>query len=182
MGYCFGIDGTFMAKSLLILAVLTTQLLGGSSGSVYLCISRDGSFRIDTGPVSCVCSHYEEEHHPHFDRCCSKSTKPCGDQPGALAAVGEVKPALPDLHGPSLLAGGDCVCTHIPLLIEQSPAVTRVCATRDVERLAPLVVFPQVTVADQKLVAVSSAVTGWRVRVAARPTALTVVSTVVFRC
>jgi hypothetical protein len=42
-----------MAKSLRMLTLMTTQLLSGSGGGVYLCLSNDGSFHcFDGGPDS----------------------------------------------------------------------------------------------------------------------------------
>jgi len=75
--------GVFMAKSLLILMLMTTQLLAGSGGSVYLCISNDGSYCcFDTGPESCMCCHEEQEEIVH-DPCCGGCQEdgnqtPCG--------------------------------------------------------------------------------------------------------
>lgn len=49
-----------MTRWLLLVMLLTTQLLTGRGGSVYLCIDRDGVWHIDGGPGTCACHRQKD--------------------------------------------------------------------------------------------------------------------------
>jgi hypothetical protein len=162
-----------MARSLLILMLMTTQLLAGSGASVYLCIGSGGSYCLDAGPDSCTCCH--EEHgntgdgckHEHGDSACNHHDQ--DPQPIQLGTDG-------------LTAVDQCGCTHIPVMLSSDlpTSTARTSVTLDVERLASLVALP-----------LECRVNEWLVdqpafhRSDPPPVAtftLTVVSTVVIRC
>jgi hypothetical protein len=100
-----------MAKSLLVLMLMATQLLAGSGGSLYVCIGHDGSFcGLDSGPESCQCS--DHDHQPH-DACrdsyCDHTSEFCDEDDHH-----EVDQAF----SPSVFLDSDgCGCTHIPLML-----------------------------------------------------------------
>lgn len=118
-----------MTKSLLVLFLMATQLLAGGGGSLYVCISHDGSFCcIDSGPETCeCCSNHEAVQH---DSCChARHEHPdvsgddrCqhdGDQhDGGPCAESRM------LASPAAPHDDVCGCTHIPLMmtsVRQSP-------------------------------------------------------------
>ena len=119
-----------MAKSLLILMLVATQLLAGSGVSVQLCVSGDGSFCcLDCGSDTCGCCREPE-----------MPTSDCRESQG-----GENADAVPADHGcdagccvqhvsespeeavlPGDLGDAVCGCTHVPLILstdEQAIAI-----------------------------------------------------------
>uniref|UniRef100_A0A7C2NYS7 Secreted protein n=1 Tax=Schlesneria paludicola TaxID=360056 RepID=A0A7C2NYS7_9PLAN len=163
-----------MVKSLLILMLVATQLLSGSSGSVYLCVKSDGTCCcLDSGPVSCNCCHdHGELPQALADSGCDNVACHCHDRDGVRQA--EQSAALVD---------DGCGCTHIPLIVavEQPARIVRTALATDVERLAQLVAWlPALHVGDDVPVL-------WPPTTGSQPTgvpdfALTVISTVVIRC
>lgn len=104
--------GVFMAKSLLVLMLMATQLLAGSGGSLYVCISHDGSFcGLDSGPESCKCAG-DHDHQPS-DGCrdshCHHKSEICDEVDGH-----ENDEAFSPLE---FLDRDGCGCTHIPLML-----------------------------------------------------------------
>lgn len=134
--------GVFMVKSLLILALVTTQLLAGSGGSLYLCISNDGShWCVDSDPASCTCCRQEAETDEHSGCCCSHVAGSCDGDRDEHRTPSE----SPEL------AGQPCGCTHILISHpQQSPTTVRASSTTDAERLALLVaLLPHAPLHDQ---------------------------------
>lgn len=140
--------GVFMVKSLLILALVTTQLLAGSGGSLYLCISNDGShWCVDSDPASCTCCRQEAEKTAESGEgddsgcCCSHVAGSCDGDRDEHRKPSE----LPEL------AGQPCGCTHILISHpQQSPTAVRASSTTDAERLALLVaLLPHALLHDQ---------------------------------
>jgi len=99
-----------MANSLVALMLIATQLLTGGSVSVYLCIRRDGSYRIDTGPNSCAvtkrscdgsCADRGDEESNHQEAClCTHKGEPSPQRLEHCAVSAEA-----------------CDCLHIPVLV-----------------------------------------------------------------
>lgn len=116
-----------MAKSSLILMLVWTQLLAGSGGSVYLCISDDGShWCVDSDPATCTCCQHETEQDEGGECRCSRA--------GMSRDENESPRESPTL------AGQPCGCTHILISNpEQSPTTLRVSSRTNAERLSQLV-------------------------------------------
>jgi hypothetical protein len=160
-------NGVFMAKSLLILMLVTTQLLAGHSGTLYLCVSDDGSFCcIDTGSASCVCCH-DEEKSAHAS-CCSDPE--CEEKPTESQQLG-------------LSAGDPCGCTHIPVMVsaDQPATVSRSSIMTESERLSLHIALLSASFVYVEVVAPSPHLC-WSGPPAVPDFALTVISTVVIRC
>ena len=166
-----------MARSLLILMLMTTQLLAGSSGSVYLCISNDGSYCcFDTGPDSCTCCHDEQKEVVRHT-CCGGCEKD-----GDHALWSHHEEGQPVCLDDIFVAGDPCGCTHIPVVMssDQPTNVVRSSSSVDGERLISLIAVLPTLVFDHHVTAHPP------LRRADPPElpdfALTVVSTVVIRC
>lgn len=131
-----------MAKSLLILMLVTAQFLSGSGGSFCLCISGDGSFCIDAGAGAC--SSCKVICGSGCNTTCDASTK-SGDASRCRTHENDRSMRL-TLETPT--AEGSCDCTHIPVMVPSSPPtrVGRSSVSVDFERLSLLVA--QVTVVD----------------------------------
>jgi len=161
-----------MAKSLLILMLVATQLLAGSGGSLYLCISGDGSFCcLDSGPGSCTCCHEQDDDPPACASDCDEVTCRCHDR--------RETPADPTVE----IANEGCGCIHIPLIVSaaQPTRVVRARTPTDAERLRQLMAsLPSIDVAHTAIVASPPA--SWGGPPAVPQFALTVVSTAVIRC
>ncbi|ODA29090.1 hypothetical protein [Planctopirus hydrillae] len=165
-----------MAKSLLILMLMTTQLLAGSGGSVYLCICNDGSCTcFDAGPDLCTCCH--DEHKEGVRHCCGGCEKD-GDR-APCSHHDEEQPVCPD---DIFVAGDPCGCTHIPVVMSSDQPTNVVRPSRSVEgerlfsliALLPMLAFDHYAVAHPPL--------RWADPPVVPDFALTVVSTVVIRC
>lgn len=165
-----------MAKSLLILSVVATQLLAGGGGSLYLCISDDGSYCcIDFGPDSCACCQPEERHSACADQCCShNSDEPCSDH-----REGGGTPETPQ---PASLAAEPCGCTHVLISAEQPTSITRTCNPVETERLSQLAMLPSCLPNCQQWGVLPIPHARWHGPPAAPDLALAVISTVVIRC
>jgi len=112
-----------MTKSLLVLALMATQLLSWSARPVYLCVESDGSFRIDAGPENCDCCRAEGARHDHFsDGPFSDNTDDCHDEANAD-------------HPP-------CDCMHIQISEQQSPVVLSRVAPPGASRVADSFAVP----------------------------------------
>lgn len=167
-----------MFKSLLILMLATTQLLAGSSGSVYLCIKDDGSFCcLDTGAESC--------------RCCEEEVPVIHDEPSSCACCSAAaSPELPTVErAPSasfeliFTSNEPCGCTHVLIAQDQAHVkANRLSARSDVQQFVAMAANLPGLIAIDSLYALRRA-SGWQYR---PPTvesqALTVRSAVQIRC
>lgn len=171
--------GVYMFKSLLMLMLMTTQLLAGSGGSLYLCVSNDGYYCcIDTGPASCTCCH-EQEEIPH-DICCSD---PACEEESAASCYERHEDEAPEPQL-GLLAADPCGCTHIPVTLsaDQPTTVARFSITTESERLALLLAWLPSLHVDDEVVPLTSPHFRRSDPSAGPAFALTVISTVVIRC
>ncbi len=171
--------GGFVAKTLLILMLMTTKLLAGSGGSLYLCVSDDGSHCcIDTGPASCACCH-DHEQISH-DTCCSDH--PCEDDSAATSCEQNEDEAAP-LGQRDLLADEPCECTHIPVMIStnQPTTVARSLMMAEAEWLSLQISVLSVSCGSVEDPA-SSQYRCWSGPPTVPDFTLTVISTVVLRC
>jgi hypothetical protein len=168
-----------MAKSLLILMLMTTQLLAGSGGSLYLCVSNDGSYCcIDTGPASCTCCH-DHEKIPDV-ACCSDPA--CEDE-SAASSCEHHQDEAPQPRQIDLLVGDPCGCTHVPVMIssDQPTTVARSSITAEAERLSLQIAFLSAPCVGIEVAAPAPPLR-WSGPPAVADFALTVISTVVIRC
>lgn len=167
-----------MAKSLLILMLMTTQLLAGSCGSVHLCISGDCSFCcLDAGPDSCTCcqKHTEDPSEAGCDEYADEalSGKCCGH-----CEVGSTEP-----ESQFAVATDSCGCTHIPLVVSsgQPTTVVRSTVSESVEWYSLLIAWLPTLVFDGNAITRVPPMR-WHESPAAPDLALTVISAVVIRC
>ncbi len=165
-----------MAKSLLILMLLTTQILAGSGGSLYLCIKNDGSgFCFDTDIAACTCCHKEVTKQIACVGCGCESAESCRE-------LEEQEACKAKHHG--LLASEPCGCTHIPVMVsgEQATTVARTLVTTESERLTLLLAWlPSSSIVDQ-LAESDPPRWRWNGPPAIPDFALSVVATTVIRC
>ena len=167
-----------MVKSLLILMLMTMQLLAGSGGSVYLCISNDGEYCcLDTGPQSCTCCQEHQQEAAH-ETCCSEvgcsgkiAGPPCGQRNESSSLSGE------------MVMDGACGCTHVPIAAsaDHPTTVIRPTVTVESERLALLVAWLPTRLGDTDAAAFLPHFR-WTGPPAVPDFTLTVISTVVIRC
>lgn len=131
---------SIMTRSLLILTLVTMQLFAGSTASVYLCVSHDGSYCcIDTGPASCTCCQEAEEDSSAHEVCCAAHAdenhhlKPCEDSSEHSVPRADGQPVVSD----------PCGCTHIPVRLSSHQAVSvgRSSVPGDLERVIPATVW-----------------------------------------
>ncbi|MFO0903703.1 MAG: hypothetical protein U0939_11925 [Pirellulales bacterium] len=165
-----------MAKSLLILMLMTTQLLAGSGDSVYLCIGSDGSYRIDAGRDSCTSCDVTCGAD-----CCADSNDSIGQRDGLPCGThGNNRRFQQAIE--TLAAEESCDCTHIPIMTssDQPTRAARASITVDVERLSLLVAQPS-SIGLACLPAPPSSLHRW-VNSAIPDFALAVISTVIIRC
>ncbi|GIX05064.1 MAG: hypothetical protein KatS3mg114_0933 [Planctomycetaceae bacterium] len=163
-----------MAKSLLILMLAATQLLAGSGGSLYLCISNDGSYCcFDSGPESCTCCIGHDEEHA---ACVASERDGCACQCHDRDGKQQAEPSV-------AIADDGCGCIHIPLIVsaEQPTTATRPAATLSAERIA-LSIASLASIPCSHTSSVSSPPPFWSGPPAVPEYALTIVSTVVIRC
>ena len=171
-----------MAKSLCILMLVATQLLAGSRGSVYLCISNDGSFCcFDAGPESCTCCHHEDDSTSCPDACCNSTyaeTKPqaCDHHEDHSSSDGH---RLPTPKYPSLQTGDHCGCTHQLVSVKQVASVQR--STVNSEAVDALLLYSPVVLHQHTLAEVDPHGI-WRGPPPMRDAALVALATVVIRC
>src|SRR4051794_24443092 len=103
-----------MAKPLLILLLVTTQLAAAGRGSVYLCIGNDGGdCCLYAGPDSCSCCRKEEEaQHVAYCNTCEH------EHSGPLSRHHGNEKGQPG--DGTLVAADSCDCTHIPVVISSA--------------------------------------------------------------
>lgn len=115
-----------MVKSFLILMLITTQLLAGSGGSVYLCIRNDGSFCcLDQGPTTCTCCDDQETDFDNPHALATEKPSGCGCDCGTAESTRECDNN--DFTEPArelvpLVSDDPCGCTHILLSYDQPSA------------------------------------------------------------
>lgn len=168
-----------MAKLLIILMLMTTQLLAGTCRSMHLCISNDGSYCcIDAGPDSCTCCQKHSEGVP--EACCDEHA---GDE--VSEKCGEhCEEEITEPDAQSSVAGDPCGCTHIPLMGSSShPTITpaRTTINESIERCSLLVAWLPALFARDAAVAPSPHLR-WFDPPVVPDFSLTVISTVVIRC
>ncbi|WP_437186511.1 hypothetical protein SH668x_003665 [Planctomicrobium sp. SH668] len=169
-----------MAKSLLILMLMTTQLLAGSGGSVYLCISNDGEYCcLDTGPRSCTCCQEHQQEAAH-ETCCSDAGCTEGIAEPSCGHHDETSPC-PEQN--RVVKDDACGCTHIPVAASAGhpTTVTRPTVTVDSERLALLVAWLPTWLSGTDAASFLPHFR-WTGPPAVPDFTLTVISTVVIRC
>lgn len=143
-----------MGKWLLALLMTSTQLLVGSGGSVYLCVSRDGShFCFDSGPDSCTCCRAEATSSAPASGSCGCPSRP-GDSGGDCGSQISCCADEPDEHEQPaagcefgvLIAADLCGCVHFPIVIgsDQLPTIVRAAMRLDGTELVSVVVSPPV--------------------------------------
>jgi hypothetical protein len=117
-----------MAKTLLSLALLTTQLLSWGASPLYLCLCEDGGVCIDRGPRDCGCCSCPADD-PHQ---CLADSEDCHEHDSDLHRSPSSSAVTPDGHA------SDC-CTHIQISQSQSPVVTVASASADaIQQFVPL--------------------------------------------
>lgn len=160
-----------MARSLFFYMLVAAQLLSGSGGPRYLCISSDGSSCFDTGPASCTCCLRSGDQKPNIETTCSDdSTCRCG----CHAAEGR-----PPSGNQSILSSAPCGCTHFLISAEQSTLLVR--STIEAERFwQHFICLPVVMTSETVTIPVQSIVS-YRPP-AVQNASLAVLSTVVIRC
>ena len=141
-----------MAKSLLILMLVTTHLLAGNGNSFYLCIGNDGSYSIHAESDT----HTSRKVAPKVDchSCCDSSLKEQCSAPGGKRPVNGLMPLADDCPTFS----ESCGCTHIPIVMasDQPTRSGRNSIAMDFEQLHSLVVrAPSIDVARQSLFRIS---------------------------
>lgn len=125
-----------MAK-FVILALIATQLLTGSGGSIYLCIGADGSLDIHSGLKACTSCKVAEkaDHHccgeharTHHDSSCVDHGTQCPTHVAAKAAV----------------TADRCDCVHIPVVVasDQPSRVARTSVILNEHRIFSLASLP----------------------------------------
>src|SRR5262249_41923595 len=107
-----------MAKNLLSLLLVMTQLLSWSTQAVYLCVDSDGSICLDGGPDACDCCHHDDHDCDHHG--CSQHHDP------VLVASCATQPA-----GQWEATESDCNCWHIQILSQQQPTNHRPATSGD---------------------------------------------------
>lgn len=135
-------DGDGMIKSFLILMLMTTQLLAGSGGSVYLCIRNDGSFCcLNVGPASGTCRELSVTSRDDQVAQIAENSSGCrcgccGDESASQTA--DDQPAAPTSEL-SDLSGTPCGCIHILLSHDQPSArPAKALAASDVEQFCQI--------------------------------------------
>ena len=148
------------------LMLMVTQLLAVDGGSLYLCVSHDGSrYSIHSGPSSCGCHQVEST----VGACICPDSHHRDDAPRAPYSAAEVADV--------------CACTHVQLTLSGQPAVTitRQAWGIDVDRLSPMLVGSPTGDLSPQL---SSGFHGadWPGRLEVEDFVLAVISTIVLRC
>ncbi len=105
---CKAVGTEFMAKRLLIMALVAVQCASWSGASLFLCLGADGSVCIDGGPESCTSCHEEDAGHA------------CCDCHSACQHDDHDDSCVP--HGLQL-ASDPCDCTHVQIAQSQAPSV-----------------------------------------------------------
>ncbi|MFN0196606.1 MAG: hypothetical protein ACKVT0_07660 [Planctomycetaceae bacterium] len=165
-----------MVRSWLALMLVAAQFLSGTGMPLYVCIGSDGTYCcVDTGPEACTCCRPHDEHDACDEACCSelltlKSTPACTDNHDREESS----------HRLTWLTGHPCDCTHVLISAEQRTFITRMSSTSDGEQLAmSMAKLPTTTEAMSAIVPPDARSQGPPL---IPNFALTVLSTVVFRC
>jgi hypothetical protein len=152
-----------MGRLLLILALAATQCLSLGASPLYLCLSANGSMRVDLGPAGCRCAHEDACEHA----CTAEDG--CEDHHNGYSPV----------DGTSF--GDPCDCIHVQITEPQSAtrSVTSQQSERDGEYFFDLPASHVAAAAGAQ-----PALDCWsNVRSPHPPSlALTVLSSVVIRC
>lgn len=112
-----------MAKSLLSLLLMLTQLLSWSMSSVYLCVDSHGAVCLDGGAESCDCCQHE--CHQDHDGLCSHDV--CHEQHEHGVPAGSS-----DSPAGWTPADADCDCSHIQIVSQQQPTSVQATVSIDV--------------------------------------------------
>ncbi|MFO1096500.1 MAG: hypothetical protein U0992_24810 [Planctomycetaceae bacterium] len=164
-----------MAKLLLILVLVTTQLAAAGSRSVYLCFDGDGEYCcLDAGPDSCNCCRDEQES-PH-DACCEACEQEHSGSPSRHHDDNR-RQACDGF----LSAADSCGCTHIAVVMSSDRSIAiRSPVSSDAETSLSLVALPPMLscIGD----AMARPLLRWADPPAVPDFAQTVLSTVVIRC
>lgn len=103
-----------MLRLSLILTLAVVQLLVGSGNAVYLCVSSDGKYCFDSGPLSCTCCHHQEDSDSCEHLGCDAATESCEN--GCCCHHRDQSPSdseqSQESEGVPTLATGECNCTH----------------------------------------------------------------------
>lgn len=115
-----------LVRTILILMTLTSQIIAGMGGSVYLCISSQG-INIDAGPTACTsCDSTEDHKTPERHSTCVKgehhSSCGCGETPGSRSLANDVA-SLDD----------SCDCLHILVTESSNVPATVTGSTAEIE-------------------------------------------------
>lgn len=178
-----------MARAILTLTLMATQLLSVSGDAVYLCVRADGSTCcVDAGPESCTCCHAPDAS-ADSDACTELDCAAHGsdhDHDDGLAVTCCDDHEVPVSQFPAFAGVLDdaCDCTHIPLAVaNDQPTVSSrqggiavldfhvFCLAPVVGREREIVALPQIR-AGQRRLGESPPI----------DFALTVISTIVIRC
>jgi hypothetical protein len=115
-----------MAKSLLSLALMATQLFSWSASPLYLCLCGNGSICIDFGPDNCDCC----KHSQVDDDCTVHHACKVHEHGDSSERAG---------HDQNSVAGNPCDCTHIQISQRQISTVVSSSSSPDAERLIAFV-------------------------------------------
>jgi len=165
-----------MAKSLLILLLLTTQLLAGSRGAVYVCLDSDGSICcLDSGPESCACCKVEEPRCAQSDGECSHhSAAEAEPRKGSLVTIAEDQ---------ATCVSGPCECSHVLIAAAVNSAACST-ASCETERLARLLDSIQIVAESSSFDIPATPIlpANWGVPEPLPSPTLSMIATVVLRC
>lgn len=166
-----------MARVLCVLMLVGAQLLTGSGGSFYVCISNDLScICLDSGPATCICCQCKEKVG-ECGRCrCQVSCKSC--------AKPRQNEKTPNSSALGFLSDQPCSCTHVLIATSagQASSVIRALTMTDTERFVQLFVSQLCIFTGNEVVAPPVFNFCWRSLSPIRDFASTVISTVVIRC
>lgn len=159
-----------MARSILVLILMMTQLLIGSGGSLYLCVSSDGScWCIENDPETCTCCPVAGPHEVGQCSCESDVCSRCSEYSEAPeSAQNDFKVANP------------CGCTHILISSEQVASSAQI-STISGRYLQVVALVPCILACDE-LARCSQSQASWNGPPQIPAFALSVLSTVVLRC
>lgn len=128
-----------MAKSLVILALLATQLLSWSGGSVYLCICGKGTVCVDGGPSACTCCATSEGAGLEDANCTKPENAECCESCCAATNRHREQSRKRDTDQCANSSRG---CAHIQILHEQAPSVCASSCDTNVGHLSALLASP----------------------------------------
>lgn len=115
-----------LVRTILILMMLTSQIIAGMGGSVYLCISSQG-INLDAGPSACtscdsVDDHKTPERHPTCLKSDHHSSCGCGETPFSHGLANDVA-SIDD----------SCDCLHILVTESSNVPATVTSSTAEIE-------------------------------------------------